>query len=151
MAGMFMIQHILEDARRRLAILGRDSTVVDAAAILADSNRPLVVVCDADGVAVGVVSRMDIVREFGRSRDAAVETNVDGIMTAEFFGCREDQPLNEMWSNLNAKGLRCAPLLDDSGRPLGVVHARDIARALIDEVTHEELSLRDYVLGIGYR
>jgi len=26
-----------------------------------------------------------------------------------------------------------------------------VARALLDEVTHEELLLRDYVLGIGYQ
>ena len=52
---------------------------------------------------------------------------------------------------LNARSLRCAPILDNEGRPLGVVHARDIARALIDEETHEEELLRDYVMGIGYR
>ena len=148
---MFMVQHILEDARRRLAILGRSASVADAAAILADSRTPLIVVCNAQGVAVGVVSRMDIVREFGRSRDAAAGTNVDGIMTTAFLECREDQPLDVVWTNLNARGLRCAPLLDDDGRPQGVVHARDIARALLEEVTQEELSLRDYVLGVGYR
>lgn len=148
---MFMVQHILEDARRRLAVLGRDATMVDAATLLADANTPLVIVCDADGVAVGVVSRMDVVKQFGCSREAAAQANVEEFMTTRFLGCRKDQSLDVVWTNLIARGLRCAPLLDDSGRPQGVVHARDIARALIDEVTHEELSLRDYVLGIGYR
>jgi len=52
---------------------------------------------------------------------------------------------------MNARSLRCVPILDDSGRPQGVVHARDLARALLDEVTEEEVLLRDYVLGVGYQ
>jgi hypothetical protein len=34
---------------------------------------------------------------------------------------------------------------------VGVVHARDLARALLEEVTEEEALLRDYVLGVGYQ
>jgi CBS domain-containing protein len=52
---------------------------------------------------------------------------------------------------MGAGAVRSIPVLDEAGRPLGVVHARDVARALLDEVTHEELLLRDYVLGIGYQ
>ena len=151
MASMFLVQHILDDAQRRLAVLSRDAPAVDAAAILANSTTPLVVVCDAEGIAVGVVSRMDIVKLFGRVNGEAFGANVDAIMTRSFLSVREDQALDLVWTNLNSRSLRCAPLLDDSGRPRGVVHARDIARALIDEVTNEELLLRDYVLGIGYR
>jgi CBS domain-containing protein len=43
------------------------------------------------------------------------------------------------------------PVIDDFGRPQGIVHARDLARALLEEVDEEELLLRDYVLGIGYQ
>jgi len=44
-----------------------------------------------------------------------------------------------------------AAILTDANTPLVVVYARDLARALLDEVTHEELLLRDYVMGIGYQ
>jgi hypothetical protein len=33
----------------------------------------------------------------------------------------------------------------------GVVHARDVGSALLDEVTQKEVLLRDYVLGVGYQ
>jgi CBS domain-containing protein len=52
---------------------------------------------------------------------------------------------------MGAGNHRCAPVLDDSGRPRGVVQARDVARALLDEATTEEVLLRDYILGIGYQ
>lgn len=148
---MTLVQHILEDARRRIAILDRHATVFDAAAILSNANTPLAVVCDADGIAVGVVSRMDLVRLFSRSSGEAINANAESIMTRTFVSCRENQTLQGVWDDLSAHGLRCAPVVDDSGRLLGVVHARDLVRALLNEVTTEEILLRDYVLGIGYR
>src|SRR5688572_12069487 len=151
MAGMNLVQHILEDARGRLAMLDRRASVFDAAAILSNAHTPLVVVCDEDGVAVGVVSRMDLVRLFGRAHGESVSATAEAIMTRGFFSCRENEPLQIVWDNLSSRGLRCAPVVDGAGRLLGIVHARDLVRALLNEVTTEEILLRDYVLGIGYR
>jgi CBS domain-containing protein len=148
---IMLVQDILEDARRRLAVVSRDVAVCDVAEILADANTPLVVVCDNEGIAVGVVSRMDIVKVFSRARGDAFNANAQAIMTTAFHSCRADQALESVWTDLGARRLRCAPVVDESGRPQGVVHARDIARVLLDEVTNEELLLRDYVLGVGYQ
>jgi hypothetical protein len=38
---MILVQHILEDARRRLAVLSREALVSEAAEILASPNTPL--------------------------------------------------------------------------------------------------------------
>ena len=38
-----------------------------------------------------------------------------------------------------------------SWRRAVVLHARDVAIALIDEVNYEEVLLRDYVMGVGYQ
>jgi CBS domain-containing protein len=72
-------------------------------------------------------------------------------MTQPIRSCAADQTLQSIWEAMGAGCVRCIPVLDKEGRPLGVVHARDVARALLDEVTHEEVLLRDYVLGIGYQ
>ena len=52
---------------------------------------------------------------------------------------------------MNSRTLPCAPILDDDGRAQGVLHARDVAIALLDEVNYEELLLRNYVMGVGYQ
>ena len=72
-------------------------------------------------------------------------------MTKPMLSCHVDQPLQQVWAVMNARSLPCAPILDDDGRAEGVVHARDVAIALLDEVTHEEVLLRDYVMGVGYQ
>jgi predicted transcriptional regulator len=72
-------------------------------------------------------------------------------MTQPIRSCSTDQTLQSIWEAMGAGCVRSIPVLDKAGRPLGVVHARRRGRALLDEVTHEEVLLRDYVLGIGYQ
>ena len=148
---MILVQHILEPARKRLATLSRTASVSDGARILVNPNTPLVVVCDSDGTAVGVLSRTDIIRLLACAGTNPLDTNAGAIMTKPIVSCHVDQPLQEVWATMSARSLRCAPILDDDGRAKGVVHARDVAIALLDEVTHEEVLLRDYVLGVGYQ
>jgi CBS domain-containing protein len=148
---MNLVKHILDDARRRLAVLSREALVAEAAEILANPDTPLVVVCDGQGVAVGVISKADIMKALARARADAVKMNTGAIMTNSVLSCHVDQTLQRVWESMNARSLRSVPVLDDSGRPQGVVHARDLAHALLDEVNEEEVLLRDYVLGVGYQ
>ena len=148
---MNLVKHILDDARKRLAVLDRGAPVCDAAAILTDKNTPLVIVCDGEGCAVGVVSSTDIVKVFARARGEAARSTAGAVMTSPFLSCDENRSLQSLWTTLSERNLRSIPVLDEAGKPLGIVYARDLARALLDEVTHEELLLRDYVLGIGYQ
>ena len=148
---MNLVQHIIEDAQRRLAVLRLDASIKDLAKILANPNTPLVVVCDSEGVALGVVSSADIVNALSRNSSEAINANAAALMTQPIHFCEADQTLQSIWSSMGAGSHRCIPVLDKAGRPRGVVHARDVARALLDEVTNEEVLLRDYVLGIGYQ
>jgi CBS domain-containing protein len=145
------VRHILEHTQRRLAVLNRTATLADAAKILANPETPLAVVCDDEGRAVGVLSRTDLVKAFSCGSSDVFSTSAETIMTKGVLSCDVDQTLESVWATMSARTLRCAPVLDSSQRPQGVVHARDIARALLGEVTNEELLLRDYVLGIGYQ
>jgi len=77
--------------------------------------------------------------------------NADAIMATPMLSCRLDDPLQQVWAVMNSRNLRSVPILDDHGRPQGIVYARDVASALLDEVTHEEVLLRDYVMGVGYQ
>lgn len=148
---MNLVKHILDDARKRLAVLDCSAPVCDAAAILTDTNRPLVIVCDGEGCAVGVLSSTDIVKVFARKRSDAARETAESVMTRAFLSCDENRSLQSLWTTMGERSLRSIPVLDDAGKPLGIVYARDLARALLDEVTQEELLLRDYVLGIGYQ
>ena len=148
---MVLVQHILDDARKRLAVLRWDASVAEAAEILANPQTPLVIVCDCEGLAVGVMSKSNIVKALAGAKGNAVQLSVGDVMTNSVLSCHVDHTLQRVWDSMNARTVRSVPVLDDSGRPQGVVHARDLARALLNEVDEEEVLLRDYVLGIGYQ
>jgi CBS domain-containing protein len=148
---VMLVHHILDTARQRLAVLDRDVCVADSARILASPQTPLVVVCDRNGVAVGVISRSDIVNAIACKGVDLFNTSAGDVMTPTILSCHVDHTLQSVWDNLTSRALRCAPILDNAGRPQGIVHARDLARALLEEVTEEEALLRDYVLGVGYQ
>lgn len=146
-----LVQNILGAARKRLVVLDRDASVCEAAALLANPETPLVVVCDGRGPAVGVISRGDIVKLLARAGADAPGASAGAVMTTAVLSCHVDQPLKDVWATLSARAVRCAPILDKAGHPLGVAHARDIALVMLDEATYEEELLRDYVMGIGYQ
>jgi CBS domain-containing protein len=148
---MILVKHILEAARKRLAVLSREASLFDAARILANRDTPLVVVCDSDGIAVGVISSNHVINVLATAGVDAFSFNAGAIMTKPVLACRVDENLQQIWAVMNSRILPCAPIVDDDGRAQGVLHARDVAIALIDEVNYEEVLLRDYVMGVGYQ
>jgi CBS domain-containing protein len=148
---MILVKHILETARKRLAVLSMEASLFDAARILTNRDTPLVVVCDNDGIAVGVISSGHVLNVLATAGVDAVGFNAGAIMTKPLLTCHVDEYLQQVWAVMNSRTLPCAPILDDDGRAQGVLHARDVAIALIDEVKYEEVLLRDYVMGVGYQ
>ena len=147
---MILVKHILEAAQKRLVVLSQEASLFDAARILENRDTPLVVVCDSDGIAVGVISSSHVVKVLATAGVDALSFNAGAIMTKPVLSCHVDETLQQVWAVMNSRTLPCAPILDDDGRAQGIVHARDVAIALLDEVNYEELLLRDYVMGVGY-
>ena len=76
---------------------------------------------------------------------------VDTIMVRDVVTCRSQEWLNEVWSRMKESGLQRIPVVDDDGRPLGIVYARDALLSLMGEMEQEGSLLRDYVMSVGYR
>lgn len=72
-------------------------------------------------------------------------------MTREVTFCRPSDWLHEVWSIVKQRGLKNIPVVDQDTVPMGVLNARDVVRALLEDTEYEESLLRDYVVGVGYR
>jgi CBS domain-containing protein len=148
---MILVKHILEPARKRLAVLSEEASLFDAAQILANRETPLAVVCDSDAIAVGVISPSHIVKTLATAGIDAIGFNAGAIMTKPLLSCHIDEALEQVWAVMNSRTLPCAPILDEDGRAQGVLFARDVAIALLNEANYDEELLRDYVMGVGYQ
>ncbi len=57
---MMLVEHILPTARKRPVTVEGDAPILQAAALLSVPHVSLVIVCDAAGAAIGVISKADI-------------------------------------------------------------------------------------------
>ena|SRR5690348_4116559 len=145
-----LVRGIADVAARRLATIGAEAPLRQAARMLAATPVSLVVVCHPGGRMAGVLSKTDIVRALGAHPEAAPSLPAAEAMTREVVFCRPDETLDQVLRAMSARGLVHMPVLDDE-KPLGVIEARDALRALLGHASYELWHLRDYVMGAGYR
>jgi CBS domain-containing protein len=136
------VRQLLSEARNRLITIGTDARLVDAARALSGAKSELLVVCDPDGKAVGVITKADIVRRKTTSVEA---------MTKEVVLCQPSDRLSEVWSKMKQHGVRHIPIIDEESRPVGMISARDTLQALLVSAENEVELLRDYVMTVGYQ
>lgn len=135
----------------RLAVVNDTMLLLEVARLLSNTQISLVVVCDAAGLMVGVVTKTNIVRKIGDCQGSACTSTAAEIMSADVTYCSPTDCLPDVLAMMLARGLIHVPVVDAQHKPTGVVNARDALRALWAEGQYEESLLRDYVMGVGYR
>ena len=138
-------------ARSRLFTVSADALLVEVAARLSDSQISVVIVCDAEGVALGIITETMLVRRLGMGQADFFTTRSGDVMTQDFTTCAPQQLLSDVMAMMYTRGLIHLLLMDADNKPTGVLNARDGLRALLAAGNHEEELLRNYVMGIGYQ
>jgi CBS domain-containing protein len=146
-----MVNTVEAVTRSRLVTVGVDALLAEVAALLASSQISLVVVCNADGVATGVITETVLVRQLGFGKADIFTTCASEVMTSNFSVCQLSDSLPEVLTEMHQRGLVHVAVVDSTHRPLGVLNARDGLRALLAQGHYEEALLRNYVMGIGYQ
>ncbi|HEY6030777.1 MAG TPA: CBS domain-containing protein, partial [Gaiellaceae bacterium] len=129
-------------------VVGPDQTVADAMRVCQRHRMSGILVTDADGTLVGVVSREDLDKAIGHGLSHAP---VKGIMSGRVPICDEETPLPQLQHLLaGAREGRVAVCRD--GKVVGVVTRTDVLRALGTETGVEAVpreSLRSRLEGLG--
>ena len=144
-----IIKALRSKVSARLVAIPATDTVQAAALAFADLNIGLLVACDAEGHAVGVVSKSDLVRHMAAA--GLVEAPLAAVMTGDILHCGPDDDLHAAWQGMSARRLQNMPVLDADLKPLGVLDIRDALEVLFDQEQYQEQLLENYVAGVGYR
>jgi CBS domain-containing protein len=107
-----------------------------------------VVVLDDDRL-VGIISERDIVGRVVVPRKDLATTRVADVMTREVRTASSAATTATAMEIMDSGGFRHLPLLDASGRVVGVVSMRDILRDRVDELDRTSESLVDYLAADG--
>jgi CBS domain-containing protein len=145
-----LIEGLLRAARERLVTILDEASLFEAARLLT-AGTDLVIVCDGGGVLRGVITKTDVVKQISICRDAVFMLPVATVMTRDVTLCRGPDRLADVSELMKERHRKTIPVVDDDNRPIGVLTARVILRALLGDAEYEESQLIDYVDGVGYR
>jgi CBS domain-containing protein len=103
-----------------------------------------VVVADAAGVVLGILSERDIVRAIALQGDDALGEPTSKYMTAHPTTVGEDADIDELMQLMTQGRFRHLPVVE-GGRLVGIVSIGDVVKHHVDALNRERDSLREYI------
>jgi len=116
---------------RAVKTVSPETTIKEAARIMADADLGALPVAAGDHLA-GMVTDRDIVVR-GVAIGKGLETTVGEVMTHDVLYCHEDEVIGHIAANLAENQVRRLPVVDADKRLVGIVSLADIADARADE------------------
>jgi CBS domain-containing protein len=144
------VERVLPIAIQRLITIRDDALVTDAAKLLSSTHKSLVVVCNPDGVMVGVIDKTDVVRQMAHCQGVSCTMSVAAVMTRDVTYCHPNDVLKDVLSIMKERGFVHVPIVNQESKPVGVINARDALQVLLEEVEYDGSFIRDYIMGTGY-
>jgi len=112
--------------QRPLVMIPSGTTMLDAAKLMVDNNMGLLVICDRKERTnlAGVISERDIIRAIasGKKLNAAV----DEVSTKRVITAKASSDVAEAAKAMNKNKIRHVVVVDEHGKPIGVVSMRDL-------------------------
>lgn len=119
----------------RLLTANGDTSVADAARLMARRRTSAVVVVDGDAV-VGIFTERDaVLRVIAEGRDPSA-TRLDQVMTASPLTLEPDRTFGRALALMHEHGIRHVPVVE-GGRAVGIVTARDALDPDLEEFVVE--------------
>lgn len=124
----------------------RETSVLEAALLMRKHHvGDLVIVDEVNGelMPVGILTDRDIVVSLVAEGLDSKSIEAGDIMSAELLAASEDADVHETIERMRVKGVRRMPVIDGSGRLLGIVSVDDLMQFLAEEMTElSRISLR---------
>lgn len=121
-------------------------TVAEAAAVLSAKRIGAVLVQDAAGQVLGILSERDIVHAIARNGAAALNMSAAQLMTTEVRTAHPGTTVAEAMTMMTEGRFRHLPVLDGA-RLVGMISIGDVVKARLSQQAHEVDSLMAYVAG----
>jgi CBS domain-containing protein len=119
-------------------------TLLEVSKRLAQRRIGAIVVVDARGELVGIVSERDIIRALSESGPDCLERSVGDIMTRKVMTCQETDTLDELMAMMTQRRFRHLPVVTD-GELVGIVSIGDVVKHHVAEIEMEATAMRDYI------
>jgi CBS domain-containing protein len=139
------IGNILATKGSKVITLHPDQSLKDAVALLTEHNIGALVVVDAAGKPVGILSERDIVHAAQRLGETMLTQLVKDIMTKHVLVAQPHDDLNAVLKTMTEKHFRHMPIMDQ-GQLVGIISLGDVVKVQLDEYRGEIETLQQYIM-----
>ncbi len=117
--------------------LGLQTTIAEAVEIMQQNKIGSVLLTDEEGILKGIVTERDILMKVVGIIDDIKTTPITKIMTGDPVTLCEDDKIAYVMNNMHVGRFRHVPIVDDDGRPIGIVSIRDVVDFILDYFPEE--------------
>lgn len=139
------VEAILQQKGSAVVTIEDTATLVEAAEALDSHNIGALVVIDAQGRPVAVMTERDIIRELAVHGAASLQRSVANAMTPVFLTAMLDETVESVMMRMTGRRVRHLPVLDE-GKLAGIVSIGDVVKAKIADAEAQTAAMRDYIL-----
>ncbi len=136
---------ILAGKGREIFTIEPNATLGEAVRLLAEKRIGAAPILGADRRIAGIISERDVVRALAERGAAALDEPVSRTMTRKVETCGEGETVANLMERMTAGKFRHMPVVDQ-GRLVGVVSIGDIVKHRVQEMEHESVAMRDYIM-----
>ena len=138
------IARILSSKSRDIATSSPEATLSEAARILAEKRIGAILVTNAKGELLGILSERDIVRVVGMQGPEAMVQTISKHMTTKVITCNPSMSINNVMEAMTAGRFRHMPVMED-GVLTGIISIGDVVKHRVAEIEGEAQAMRDYI------
>ena len=139
---------ILKDKGRAVECASPDHKVMDVARRLSARRIGAIVVTEANGAVVGIISERDLAYGLATHGSNLGHLNVSELMTKAVITCCPSDSLSQIMKVMTERRIRHLPVLDGQAL-VGIVTIGDVLKFRLEETQMEAAVLRDYAIARG--
>ena len=125
------VQRILNYKGNKIFAVGPDCPIHGAARLMATENIGTVLVTDAQGAMLGIISERDIIRSLDERGSRVLDLAVEGLMSRDVTTCTPESSLADALALMASHNIRHLPVVRDGGL-VGLISIRDVLRLRLD-------------------
>ncbi|MCZ6665644.1 MAG: ATP-binding protein [Gammaproteobacteria bacterium] len=133
---MFKVKTILEEKKSRLVTVPIDATVGEAVLLMKEENIGALMVVDANGSLLGILSERDLVYGLEGADASYLEIPVASLMSCDVQTCDPDDSIYHVAKIMGTFRIRHLPVLNGAGL-MGMISIRDV-----EDFRNKELDLK---------
>jgi len=138
------VKSILDRKGRHTITEQAGTTLGTAATVMAKHRIGSIVIVDAAGAVVGILSERDIVRSIANGGASRLGDPISTAMSSPVTTCNEGDTVDALMATMTELRVRHLPVVDGK-RLVGMSSIGDVVKARIEEIEREAESMREYI------